>query len=114
VNYMKVPDVDEWLAYEKKVWKPLAEAMAKDGVTDGWSVNVKVLPRGSDLPFQAVTVDVYPGWDAVFKGDAQFVERFKRVHPDMEFGTTIEHIEKLRTIVSTHLFALEDMVTPAK
>ena len=114
VNYVKVPDIGDWLAYEKKVWQPLAEAMIKDGVTSGWSVNVQELPAGSNLPFQAVTVDVYPSWDAVFKDDLQFVERFKRVHPDMELGTTFEHFEKLRTQASIQLLTVEDMVTPAK
>ncbi len=114
VNYMKVPDIEDWLAYEKKVWQPLAEAMVKDGVASGWSVNVQELPGGTNLPFQAVTVDIYPSWDAVFKDDPQFVERFKRVHPDMEFGTTIEHFEKLRTQASIQLLTVVDMVTPAK
>jgi hypothetical protein len=114
VNYMKVANVDDWVAYEKKVWKPLAEAMVKDGVESGWSVNVKVLPRGSDLPFQGVSVDVYPSWDAVFAGDAKFYDRFKKVHPDMELGTTLENFDKLRTILSSQLYSLDDMVTPAK
>jgi len=114
VNYMKVANVDDWLAYEKKIWQPLAGAMVKDGVESGWSINVKVLPRGSDLAFQGVSVDVYPSWDAVFADDAKFYDRFKKVHPDMELGTTMEQFEKLRTIVSSQLYSLEDMVTAAK
>jgi hypothetical protein len=114
VNYMKVPDIEEWLAYEKKVWHPLAEAMAKDGTKSGWSVNVRVLPSGSDALFQAVTVDVFPTWDAVFKDDAQFVDRFKKTHPDRELGTTFEQFEKLRKITSIQLFHLDDSITSAK
>lgn len=114
VNYMKVPDLDEWLAYEKKVWHPLAEAMAQDGTKSGWSVNVRVLPTGSDVAFQAVTVDVFPSWDAVFKNDTQFVDRFKKTHPDMELGTTFEQFGKLRTITSTQLYHLDDSITSMK
>jgi hypothetical protein len=113
VNYMKVPDTEDWLAYEKKVWQPLAESMAKDGVITGWSANVQVLPNGSDLKFQGVTVDIYPSWDAVFK-DSGIAEHFKKVHPDMELGTTFEKYEKLRTILSLELYTVEDMVTSAK
>ena len=58
-------------------------------------------------------MDIYPSWDAVFKGIG-FTERFKKVHPDMEIGTTMETFEKLRTILSTELFTVDDMVTPAK
>ncbi len=114
VNYMKASNPQDWVAYEKKIWQPLAEAMVKEGVTRGWSVNLQVLPSGSDLPFQGVTVDVYPSWDAVFREDTKFIERFKKVHPDMEFGTTYEQFEKLRTIFSTQLFVLDDMITSAK
>jgi hypothetical protein len=113
VNYMKVPNTTDWLAYEKKVWQPVAESMVKDGATRGWSVNVQVLPGGSDLKFQAVTVDVYPSWDAIFKG-LGFAERFKKVHPDMEIDTTMETFEKLRTILSSELYVVDEMVTPAK
>ena len=45
VNYMRVPNMTNWLAYEKKVWQPMAESMAKDGVQRGWSVNVQVAVR---------------------------------------------------------------------
>jgi hypothetical protein len=114
VNYMKVPNVDDWAANEKKVWKPLAEAFQKDGLLDGWSINAQVLPGGSDLPYQAVTVDVFPSWDAIFASDPQFAERFKKVHPDRELGTTFEQFEKLRTIESIKVFELEDVITAAR
>jgi hypothetical protein len=114
VNYMKVEDIGEWLAAEKKVWQPMAESMVQAGVTSGWSLNVQVLPGGSDLPFQAVTVDVYPSWDAVFQGNSHVMEHFKKAHPDMEFGTTMERIEKLRTIVSRELFTVDDMAGQVK
>ncbi len=114
VNEMKVHNMEDYLAYEKKVWKPLAEEMAKDGVRSGWSLNTQVLPNGSDLVYDAVTVDVFPTWDSIFKDDTKFAERFKKTHADMELGTTFEQYEKLRTIVSSKLYALDDVVTPAK
>jgi len=114
VNYMKVPNVDDWVAYEKKVWQPLAEALVKDGKSDGWSLNTRVLPEGSEQPFQAVTVDVFPSWDSVFAPDPQFVDRFRKVHPDMELGTTFEQFAKLRTIAVISLYELEDAITATK
>lgn len=114
VNYMKTSNVEDWVAFEKKVWQPMAEALVKDGMTAGWSLNVQVLPGGSDLKFQGVTVDIYPNWDAVFKADPQFVDRFRRVHPDMDFGTTFEQFEKVRTMVGIQLFSAVDIVTASK
>ena len=113
VNEMKVSNMSDYLAYEKKVWQPFAEAMAKDGVRTGWSLNVQVLPSGSDLKFQAVTVDIFPSWDAVYQG-LPFADTFKKVHPDMEMGTTFETYEKLRTIVSSKLYHVADMVSSKK
>ncbi len=113
VNYMKVADTQDWLAYEKKIWQPMAELMAKDGARSGWSVNMQVLPNGSDLKYQAVTVDVYPSWNAIFE-DPHYAEVFKKAHPDMEIGTTMEHFDKLRTILSTNLYQVADMVSAAK
>jgi hypothetical protein len=43
--------------------------------------------------------------------DPGFEARFKKVHPDLEFGTTFEHIQKLRTIESTVLYHVEDAVS---
>ena len=113
VNYMKVSNMDDYLAYEKKVWQPFAEAMAKDGVRTGWSLNVQVLPSGSGLRYQAVTVDVFPSWDAMFK-DLPFADTFKKVHPDMEIGTTFETYEKLRTILATSVYQVSDMISSTK
>jgi hypothetical protein len=114
VNYMKVANIDDWIAYEKKVWQPLAEALVKDGKADGWSLNVRVLPGGSEQPFQAVTVDVFPSWDAIFANDPQFADRFRKVHPDMELGTTFEQFEKLRTRSQVQLYELEDVIAASK
>ena len=113
VNYIKVANMEDFIAYEKKVWKPFAEAMAKDGVRTGWSLNTRVMPSGSETRFQAVTVDVFPTWEAMF-ADIPFADTFKKVHPDMEIGATFEHYEKLRTIVITNRYQLEDVISSAK
>jgi hypothetical protein len=113
LNHMKVPNVGDWVAYEKKMWQPFAEAMVKDGVMHGWFLNTPVYPGGSDLKYQAATVDVYPSWDALFK-DNGFAERFKKVHPGADMNQTLASFEKVRTIGSTELLSVEDVVVPAK
>jgi hypothetical protein len=116
VNYMKVSaeNMDDYVAFEKKVWKPLAEAMAKDGVRTGWSLNTRVLPSGSEQPYQAVTVDVFPTWESIYKDDPQFVDRWHKVHPDMELGTTFERYEKLRTLTTSQLYVVQDLIQATK
>jgi hypothetical protein len=71
---------------------------------------VHIFPMGSKDKTLASTVDVYPTWASMFT-DPGFEARFKKVHPDLEFGTTFEHIQKLRTIESTVLYHVEDAVS---
>jgi hypothetical protein len=114
VNESKAADVDEWVSYEKKVWQPVAEQLGKEGLTRGWSVNVLVLPpRGSENRINGVTVDVYPSWDAVIKSmiDPEFLNRWRKIHPDMEIGTTFEHLDKLRNNLTANLFKVDDMIS---
>ena len=113
-NYMKASNIDDYVAYEKKVWQPLAEAMAKDGMRTGWSLNVQVFPGGSDAKFNAVTVDVFPSWEAIFKDQSRIVEMFRKTHSDMELGTTFEQYEKLRTELSTNIFVVQDLINATK
>jgi hypothetical protein len=114
VNYMKVSSMDDYIAYEKKVWVPFAEALAKDGARTGWSLNERVFPSGANTTFQAVTVDIVPNWKEIFQPSGDFANSFRKAHPDMELGTTFEQYEKLRTIISTNVFHLDDLVSTAK
>lgn len=113
VNYMKAPNIDDYVAWEKKAWMPFADAMAKQGIRSGWSLNTMVFPGGSDMKFNAVTVDIYPTWDSIF-ADFNFYELWRKVHPDMEVGTTFEQYEKLRHQGDVDIFVLQDSITSSK
>lgn len=113
VNYMKASNLEDYVAYEKKAWGPFAEAMAKQGARSGWSLNTMVFPGGSDVKFNAVTVDMYPTWDSIF-ADFNFYELWRKVHPDMEVGTTFEQYEKLRHQGDVDIYVLQDAITSGK
>jgi len=112
VNYMKTSTYEKWVEFEKKVGKAMAEQAISDGATVGWSVNALWFPWGSDLPYQGVTVDVYPSWDALYKENPKVMENFKKAHPDLV--TTQEEMEKIPTQAMVRLFKVEDMITSAK
>lgn len=117
INESKAPDAEEWVAYEKKLWQPIAEQLDKEGLTRGWSVNVMVVPpRGEDIAVNGVTVDVYPSWDAVTKSmvDPEWLNRFRKIHPDMEVGTSFEHLEKVRKNLTANLYRLDDVISTEK
>ncbi len=112
VNYMKADEANmhDYVEYEKKVWKPFAEQLLKDGARTGWSLNTIVFPEGSRMRYNAVTVDVYPSWDALYK-DYNFMEGWKKVHPDMDATETFAKYAKLRTMVDSEVFEVEDMIS---
>jgi len=114
VNYMKAANIDDYVAWEKKAWMPMAEAMAKEGTRSGWSLNTMVYPGGTDVKFNAVTVDVYPTWDSIFKTDAGFYEHWRKVHPDMELGTTFEQYDKLRHQGDVDIYVVQDVIASKK
>jgi hypothetical protein len=113
VNYMKAPNLNDYVAWEKKAWQPFAEALAKQGIRSGWSLNTQVYPGGADVKFNAVTVDIYPTWESIF-ADFNFYELWRKVHPDMEVGTTFEQYEKLRHQGDVDIFVLLDTVASTK
>jgi heme/copper-type cytochrome/quinol oxidase subunit 2 len=94
---------------------PIAEAMAKEGTRSGWSLNTLVFPGGTDVKFNAVTVDVFPAWDSIFNTNfQQFYALWQKVHPDMELGTTFEQYEKLRHQGDVDVFVVQDAILSTK
>jgi hypothetical protein len=61
-----------------------------------------------------VTVDVFPSWESIYKDDAQFVDRWHKVHPDLELGTTFEKYEKLRSLSMSQLYVVQDLIQAKK
>jgi len=113
INRMKVPKVDEWVDMEKKIWQPMAEQWVKDGGLHGWFLNLPVLPGGSELKYQATTVDVLPNWEAAMKYGADISETFKKAHPGKDMEHTFEYL-KMRDLAVQELWKVEDVVRPAK
>jgi hypothetical protein len=115
VNNMKASNMDDYVAWEKKVWQPVAEAMLKDNLRSGWSLNTRVFPGGTDVKYNAVTVDVYSTWDSIFNNDSQhFYELWKKAHPDMELGTTFEQYDKLRHQGDVDIYVVQDTIKSTK
>jgi hypothetical protein len=114
VSFMKAKNVGDWVEFERKVWKPIAEQMVKDGVESGWSLNIQAFGQETELPYEGVTVDVYPNWDAFWKEDTQFLDRIKKVHPETDPTAMFEQLTKVRTEISLQLFAIDDLITAKK
>jgi len=115
VNYMKASNMADYVAFEKKAWQPMAEALDKENLRSGWSLNTMVFPGGTDVKFNAVTVDIYPTWGSIFNGNPRhFYELWQKVHPDMEFGTTFEQYAKLRHQGDIDIYVVQDSIQSTK
>src|ERR1035441_8806735 len=114
-NSMNTTDAYACVAYEQKVWKPLAEEMVKAGNSDGWAINVQVFPRVTKGKTMVSSVDIYPSWDAFVNVYPSMMDAWKKVHPDMDFNSTMgEQFGKLCSIENTVLYKVVDVTISAK
>lgn len=113
-NIMSAPDVGACVAAQKKMWQPVAEQMVKDGNTDGWAVNEQMFPRGTRDKTAVSSVDIYPSWDAFVNEYRSVGSAWKKVHPDMEIGSTMQQFQKQCAITHTVLYKVVDVETPAQ
>lgn len=59
----------------------------------------------------AVTVDVYSTWDSIYNSDfAQMSALWRKVHPDMEFGSAFEQYDKLRRQGDINVYVVQDTI----
>jgi hypothetical protein len=114
VNSMSAPDAGACVAAQKKIWQPVEEEMVKAGKTSGWVVNAKRFPRGTKDGNVVSSVDIYPSWDAFLNEYSSISSAWQKVHPDMEFNSTMQQFEKQCTITHTVLYKVVDAITPAK
>ena len=112
INHMKVHDMPGWLELERSIWKPIAEAWVKAGSMRGWIVARPILPGGTGLKYQAITIDVMPNWDAVFTPPS-LEKTFKQVHADKDYNQVMENIGKARDLDLRELMVIEDKIVPA-
>jgi hypothetical protein len=110
LNHMKVHDAAEYVKFETEIWRPMAEEWIKEGTQSGWRFNTLLLPGGSDVKYTALSVDIYPNWEAVFKARS-LQETFKKVHPGKDYEQTVGGMSKLRDLAQRDLMYVEEIVT---
>ena len=113
VNFMKVHNLTDWMNLERTMWKPMAETWVKDGSMRAWSVNVRVLPSGTDLPYQGISIDVFPSWDAAMKAPP-VADTFKKVHPGKNLDATFASLTKARDLARRELMVVEEKTTTSQ
>jgi hypothetical protein len=96
INYDKVHSGmgAEWLNLESNGWKQLAEAASKEHGT-AWRAATLVMPGGEDLPYNAMTIDVFPNWAALGKG-LPAREIWNTVHPNTDMSAHMARLAAIR------------------
>lgn len=84
----------DWLQAEEMGWKPIAEEFTKQGPGNAWSAHTVVMPTGSDVPYNAITVDAFPSWDALMKGNPTRAT-WQKVHPDRDFAAHTARVAEI-------------------
>ena len=99
-------------ALESDVWKKIHEARIKGGVMNAWLGCSRVFPGGSQIPFQFVTVNVFPTREPVSNPSAdEAVNRAIQGMSDEQRALFI-NTDSLRTIVREDIWKRIDQVLP--
>jgi hypothetical protein len=110
VNHMKVHNPAEYIKFETEVWRPLAEEWLKEGSQSGWRFSTLLLPSGTDVKYTALSIDIYPTWEAVFKRRSM-QETFNKVHAGKDYDQVMGGMGKLRDLAQRDLMYVEEVVT---
>jgi hypothetical protein len=96
MNYDKIHQgmQQEWLRMEGSGWKQLAEAASTELGT-AWRTATLVMPGGEDLPYNAMTIDVFPNW-AAFAAGIPSREIWNKVHPESDISAFLARVGEIR------------------
>src|SRR5262249_46432243 len=106
---VKYGEFDEWRRLETTYWKPLVEAWLKGGGKGGWGLNALLMPAGGAPPHNALTVDIFPTWNAFVSG-VPLTELWPKVHPSTTSNTLFDRLEKVRSVHDREVYKIVDVV----
>ena len=111
INFFNVKTgMANWLGMETSGWKQVAEAGAKEIPGTGWAIWTLTLPGGQALPYNAMTIDSFPTWEALGKGlPAQAL--WAKVHPQEDFITHMTKLSGLAERPHVDVFKVVDFIT---
>ncbi len=96
INYFKVKAgmTGDWLRMERAGWKQLAEENAKQNPGTGWRLATLTMPGGASLVYNAMTIDIFPSWEALGKGTpARAI--WNKVQPNQDFSAYLDRVNAM-------------------
>jgi hypothetical protein len=109
VEYMKVPDGgDQSYSDVEKIWKKIHEVRIKEGMLTNWGAYGRILPGGSDYPYNYATASGYAHFKDLVGLD--FPGLVQKAALGMSVNELSERTAKARDLVRGELWQLLDYV----
>jgi hypothetical protein len=109
VAFMKVPAGGESAYLEvEKLWKKMHELRVKEGTLVSWGVYARILPEGSDYPYNFATTNAYARYKDL--NGLDFQATFQKADLGMGANELAERTAKSRDLVRGEIWVLIDAV----
>lgn len=116
INHYKVRDGEfgEWVGMERTFWKPMMDAWLKQGGKGSWRVSAVMMPGGDSMPYNAMTVDIFPDWDGLVRG-LPFNDLWAKVHPGVDSSDVFNRqLPRVRSVHDIEVYQLDEVVRAKK
>jgi len=116
ISHYKVKDgaFGDWVRLEQSIWKPLMEAWLKEGGKGSWRVSSLMMPSGDVMPYNALTVDIFPDWSGIVRG-LPLDTLWPKVHPNLTTEQAFDHqMPGVRSIHDIEVYQVEEVVRPMR
>jgi len=115
ISFMKVDQgMDEdYLTLEQDIWKPVHEALIKEGIQTSWSVYRQLYPAGNNAEYNYVTINGFSDIRKVSQEPPQgWEEILKTIHAGKNVNQIFSSTYDLRKQVRMELWEILEIVIP--
>ena len=112
INFFKIrPNgFQDYLAAERKYWKPIVEAYLASGRKVSWDLVGLWAPSRAD-GYSGMTFDAFHDWQTMMASQSAFEETWAKVNPGVEFSLIEELKQSIRATSHNELYRLIETTT---
>jgi len=109
---VKPGEWENWTHLETTYWKPMVEAWLKSGGKGSWGVYGQMMPEGDNVPYNALTVDIFSDWNSLVHG-VPFAT-WQKVHPNTDATDVFDRLDRVRSRHDIEIYKVLEVTAPAK
>jgi hypothetical protein len=68
------------------------------------------MPEGDNLPYNAMTVDIFPDWNSLLHG-VPLGDAWSKVHPHTDMTEAFDQLDRVRSRHDIEIYKATDLVT---